>query len=77
MGEKSCLNGTSKVNRQTHRHTHIWTNRLIESLDKLVQDQFLQIVKDHQGDKFGYVGKIMKCFFLQVSFKMLVIKNPA
>ena len=57
---------SKQTDTQTHRHTHIWTNRLIESLDKLVQDQFLQIVKDHQGDKFGYVGKIMICFFLQV-----------
>ena len=29
------------------------------NINKLVQDQFLQIVKDNQYDKFGYVGKIM------------------
>jgi len=36
-----------------------------KNIDKLVQDQFLQPVKDHQYDKFGYVGKIMPCFFFQ------------
>ena len=37
-----------------------------KNIDKLVQDQFLQTVKDHQYDKFGYVGKIMPCVFFQV-----------
>jgi len=36
-----------------------------KNIDKLVQDQFLQPVKDHPCDKFGYVGKIMPCFFFQ------------
>ena len=36
-----------------------------KNIDKLVQDQFLQPVKDHPYDKFGYVEKIMPCFFLQ------------
>ena len=36
-----------------------------KNIDKLVQDQFLQHVKDHPCDKFGYVGKIMPCFFFQ------------
>ena len=35
-----------------------------KDIDKLVQDQFLQAVKDHPYDKFGYVGKIMINFFL-------------
>ena len=32
-------------------------------IDKLVRDQFLQPVKDHPYDIFGYVGKVMPCFF--------------
>ena len=36
-----------------------------KNIDKLVQDQFLQPVKDHPYDKFGYVGKIMPCVFFQ------------
>ena len=36
-----------------------------KNIDKLVQDQFLQHVKDHPCDKFGYVGKIMPCFFFK------------
>ena len=32
-------------------------------MDKIVQDQFLQPVKVHPCDKFGYVGKIMPRFF--------------
>ena len=36
-----------------------------KNIDKLVQDQFLQPVKDHPYDKFGYVGKIMPCFFFK------------
>ena len=28
-----------------------------KNIDKFVQDQFLQPVKDHPYDKFGYVGK--------------------
>ena len=36
-----------------------------KNIDKLVQDQFLQPVKDHPYDKFGYVEKIMPCFFFQ------------
>ena len=36
-----------------------------KNIDKLVQDQFLQPVKDHPCDKFGYVGKIMPCFFFK------------
>ena len=36
-----------------------------KNIDKLIQDQFLQPVKDHPCDKFGYVGKIMPCFFFQ------------
>ena len=34
-----------------------------KNIDKLVQDQFLQPVKDHPYDKFGYVEKIMPRFF--------------
>ena len=37
-----------------------------KNIDKLVQDQLLQTVKDHQYDKFGYVGKIMHCVFFHV-----------
>ena len=37
-----------------------------KNIGKLVQDQFLQTVKDHQYDKFGYVGKILPCVFFQV-----------
>ena len=33
-----------------------------KKLDKLVQDQFLQPVKNHQYDKFGYVVKTMPFF---------------
>ena len=36
-----------------------------KNIDKLVQDQFLQPVKDHPCDKFGYVEKIMPCLFFQ------------
>ena len=34
-----------------------------KNIAKLVQDQFLQTVKDHQYDKFGYVVKIVPCVF--------------
>ena len=34
-----------------------------KNIDKLVQDQFLQPVKDHPYDKCGYVVKNMPCFF--------------
>ena len=48
-----------------------------KNFDKLVQDQFLQPVKDHPYDKFGYVGKIMPCFFSSNTQKQnLVVKNP-
>ena len=48
-----------------------------KNIDKLVQDQFLQHVKDHPCDKFGYVGKIMPCFFFSNTQKLnLVVKNP-
>ena len=33
MGAKIPLNGTSKVNIHTERQIHIWTFRLIESID--------------------------------------------
>ena len=36
-----------------------------KNIDKPVQDQFLQPVKEHPYDKFGYVEKIMPCFFFQ------------
>ena len=36
---------------------------------KLVQDQFLQIVKDHQCDYFGYVDNIYIFFSFQVLLK--------
>jgi hypothetical protein len=36
-----------------------------KNIDKLVKDQFLQPVKDHPCGKFGYVGKIMPCFFFK------------
>ena len=36
-----------------------------KNIDKLVQDQFLQPVKVHPCDKFGYVGKIMPCVFFK------------
>ena len=32
MGAKRPLNGTSKVNTQTHKHTNIWTFQHIESI---------------------------------------------
>ena len=35
-----------------------------KNIVKLLQDQFLQPVKDHPYDKFGYVVKIMPRFFL-------------
>ena len=48
-----------------------------KNIDKLVQDQFLQPVKDHPYDKFGYVEKIMPCFFSSNTQKLnLVVKNP-
>ena len=47
-----------------------------KNIDKLVQNQFLQPVKNHPYDKFGYVGKIMPCFFFKHDFKNFVIKNP-
>ena len=34
-----------------------------KNISKLIQDQFLQIVKDHQHDYFCYVDKIMPCVF--------------
>ena len=40
-----------------------------KNIDKLVQDQFLQPVKDHPCDKFGYVDISMPCFFLQKGFE--------
>ena len=40
-----------------------------KNIDKLVQDQFLQPVKVHPCDKFGYVGKIMPCVFFQKRLK--------
>ena len=46
-----------------------------KNIDKLVQDQFLQPVKDHPYDKFGYVVKIMPCFFSSNKQKLnLVVK---
>ena len=33
-----------------------------KKIDKLVQDQFFQHVKDRPYDKFGYVGKILPFF---------------
>ena len=36
-----------------------------KNIDKLVQDQFLQPVKDDPCDKLGYVDKIMPCFFFK------------
>ena len=56
-----------------HREMFCVTNFLLvlifikKNIDKLVQDHFLQPVKDHPCDKFGYVGKIMPCFFLQTN----------
>ena len=48
-----------------------------KNIDKLVRDQFLQPVKDHPCGKFGYVGKIMPCFFSSNTQKLnLVVKNP-
>ena len=46
-----------------------------KNIDKLVQDQFLQAVKDHPYDKFGYVEKIMP-FFSNTQKQNLVVKNP-
>ena len=37
-----------------------------KNIDKLVQDHFLQSVKDHQYDIFGSVVKIMPCVFFQI-----------
>ena len=48
-----------------------------KNIDKLVQDQFFQPVKDRPYDKFGYVGKIMPCFFSSNTQQQnLVVKNP-
>ena len=47
-----------------------------KNIDKLVKDQFLQPVKDHPYDKFGYVVKIMPCNFLHMIKQTFVIKNP-
>ena len=47
---------------------------LKKNIDKLICDQFLQPVKDHPYDKFGYVGKIMP--FFKMIKQNLVIKNP-
>ena len=41
-----------------------------KNIDKLVHDQFLQPLKDHPYDKFGYVEKIMPSFFLQKKKKI-------
>ena len=38
---------------------------LKNNIDKLAQDKFLQPVKDHPYEKFGYVVKIMPCFFIK------------
>ena len=46
-----------------------------KKIDKLVRDQFLQPVKDHPCGKFGYVGKIMPCFFFQKRLKNLKFKK--
>ena len=47
-----------------------------KNIDKLVQDQFLQPLKDHLCNKFGYVGKMMPCFFSSNKQKLnLVVKN--
>ena len=46
-----------------------------KNIDKLAQDQFLQLVKDHLYNKFGYVGKIMAWFFSSLIKHNLVIKN--
>ena len=40
-----------------------------KNIYKIVQDQFLQPVKFHPCDKFGYVGKIMHCFFFSKAIK--------
>ena len=48
-----------------------------KNIDKLVQDQSLQSVKDPPYDNFGYVVKIMPCFFsLHKEELNLVVKNP-
>ena len=46
-----------------------------KNIDKLVQDQFLQPVKDHPCDKFGYVDQIMPCFFFQKRLKNFKFKK--
>ena len=48
---------------------------LKKNIDKLAQDQFLQPVKEHLYNKFGYVGKIMAWFFSSLIKHNLVIKN--
>jgi hypothetical protein len=48
-----------------------------KNIDKLVKDQFLQPVKDHPCGKFGYVGKIMPCFFFQMSLKIVKFKKKS
>ena len=40
-----------------------------KNINKLVQDQFLQPVKDHPYDKFGYVEKNMPFFFKHAKTK--------
>ena len=42
-----------------------------KNIDKLFQDQFLQPVKDHPYDKFGYVRLIMPCFYFQTLLKKI------
>ena len=41
-----------------------------KNIDKLVQDQFLQPVKDHPYD-----GKIMPCFFFQTRKKKFICQK--
>ena len=47
-----------------------------KNISKLIQDQFLQLVKDHQYEYFCYVDKVMACVFTSSLIKkMLVIPN--
>ena len=36
-----------------------------KNIYKIAKDQFLQPVKDYPCAKFGYVGKMMPCFFFK------------
>ena len=58
--EMFCVTNFHLVLRICIDNAMIFTKK---NIDKIVQDQFLQPVKDHPYDKFGYVVTSMSCFF--------------